>query len=174
MKLMNNKKLSNMKKFSIFIIAVLSIFTAQANRTLVRVVEYEQPSIQTKFGEYIQTKINEVMTDNTTYFYEIVKNDHLNTMISYEELVIINKYISDLVCNAEEDLLKKYKSIELKYVTKDGLQIGYYIKRSKISWFIQFGPSKDEIIYIKNKDVLVESFMNAQKTIEEIMKSKKQ
>ena len=159
-----------MKKLLIFIFTFICVFTAQANRSLVRVVEYEQPSIQTKFGEYIQTKINEVMTDTTIYFYEIVKNDHLNAMIDYKELTVINKYIPELVSNAEEDLLKNYKSIEFKYITKTGLQIGYYIKRTKISWFIQFGHSKDEIIYIKNKDAFIDAFVNAQKTIEELMK----
>ena len=94
-----------MKKLLIFIFTIICVFTAQANRSLVRVVEYEQPSIQTKFGEYIQTKINEVMTDTTVYFYEIVKNDHLNAMIDYKELTVINKYIPELVSNAEEDLL---------------------------------------------------------------------
>ena len=163
-----------MKKLFIALFATLSslsIFSASSSdRTLVRVVEHEQPSIHTKFGDYIQTKINEFTADSTSYIFEIVKDECTSIMINYDELKAINDKLPEIVYSSEEDLIGDYKFVEFKYVSDSGFQLGYYVRRSKISWFLSFGESKQDIIYLRNKEELIEVLVGAQSTIEELMK----
>jgi len=61
--------------------------------------------------------------------------------------------------------------LETKFVTADGFQVGYYVEKGKISWYLileKYGS--DNSVFVNQSDGIEIAFRDAQKKIEELKK----
>ena len=90
-------------------------------------------------------------------------------MIEYNDLVEINRALTRLVSEVDTDIADNPDYLENKFKTVDGFEIGYYVSKGKTdNWYIRLERYSESTVFIKNKEVLVEAFFNAQKKIEEL------
>ena len=74
----------------------------------------------------------------------------------------------------ETDIANNPDYLENKFKTVDGFEIGYYVSKGQTdNWYIKLERYSKSTVFIKNKDVLVEAFSNAQKMIEEFKAAEK-
>ena len=57
-------------------------------------------------------------------------------MIEYSDLVEVNKAFEKMFKEVDSDCALNPDYLENKYITEDGFEIGYYIKKGKPNWFI--------------------------------------
>lgn len=134
-----------------------------------------------------------LMKDEEQYYYvlRVVSNDaqHLVeftfvTMISYENLVKINKALKILLSEEEKDWKSGEAFVENKYVTDNGFKIGYIVENGRLEWFVEseyYGTingltlrdrvDEGKAFIINNGTILETTFGKAQAKIESLMQS---
>ncbi len=127
---------------------------------IVKFVEYEMPNIPLNFG-VAETEVREVITGGEVqYFYRISKDGKYDTKIAsiaYEDLLEIKKAYYQLNAESADDGGSQ-NYLENKFITDDGFQVGYYVSKGKITWFMKlekFGTGttifiKDGVTIISN------------------------
>lgn len=153
-----------MKKLLIIAIVLFSsLCSAQTADGMYCFVDYPISSIDIQSNEYLgvtlyvrsymDTFVRKVDTGNTTqYFYvlkvyEVTSKDNHSslkpifvTMISYDDLIKMNKGLNELL--VEEDALwqvgfSQIDYIEKKYVNTVGLGIGFCVDTGRLEWFVE-------------------------------------
>ncbi len=122
----------------------------------------------------IETKIRKVKSGIViNYFYQIRRQLNNSTAsIEYSDLIELIKVLKDLKTEFNADGTEKSDYLENKFVTSDGFQIGYFIDKSKNSWYIklhEFGEDED-ILKFDNIETLETAFNNAKVKIDELKK----
>lgn len=103
-------------------------------------------------------------------------------MISYENLVKINKALKILLTEEEQDWKSGEAFVENKYVTDNGLKIGYIVENGRLEWFVEsdyYGTingltlrdrvDEGKAFIINNGNILETTFGKAQAKIESLM-----
>lgn len=102
--------------------------------------------------------------------------DRLTAQIAYEDLVEINKVLSQLKNEVDTDVASKPDYLENKYITEDGLVVGYYVdlnramNKYQAHWYIVLNDYSNSIVNIKKAESMFECFTQAQSKIEELKK----
>ena len=113
----------------------------------------EYLGVDTYVRSYMNTFVRKVDAGDAIQYYYVLKvyqvvskeiHSSLKpvfvTMVSYEELEKINIALKELL--AEEDALwgkgpSSIDYVEKKYVTADGLEIGFCVDKGKLEWFVE-------------------------------------
>ena len=165
---MEEKKLTKFEEFS--------------SRTgiIVKFVDVAMPNIPKRFMGNLESGIRTIKGGSSnSYFYRIEEAEtSLNiahiAMIEYSDLVEINRALTRLISEVDTDIAKNPDYLENKFKTVDGFEIGYYVSKGQTdNWYIKLERYSKSTVFIKNKDVLVEAFSNAQKKIEELKAAEK-
>lgn len=142
--------------------------------------------IITKFIDYNLPPLKASLTPNDTrirvliqgsekkYFYQIDKEDKYGTKkasVAYEDLLEIIKALQVLRTESEKDLVLNPDYLENKFVTGDGFQVGYYVSKGKLQWYVQLEKyGSGNSIFINDVSVIETAFGEAKTKIEEIKK----
>lgn len=161
---MDEKKLTKFEEFS------------SRTGTIIKFVDVTLPNIPKRFTGNLESGIRTIkgVSSNSSYFYRIEEpQTSLNishiAMIEYNDLVEINRALTRLVSEVDTDIADNPDYLENKFKTVDGFEIGYYVSKGKTdNWYIRLERYSESTVFIKNKEVLVEAFFNAQKKIEEL------
>lgn len=184
-----------MKKLIFLMVMLLPLSSfAQSNDTAKQLTKYEE--ISSKTGSIVklydvktesipqsfmgmslpslQTKIRIIKGKGfNSYFYRLedfdpsTKISHI-AMIEYSDLVEINKALTILASEAETDKAENPDYMENKYITVDGVEVGYYIKNGEFGWVMKLDRYSKSTVYINSTDVILTAFKNAQTKIEEL------
>lgn len=121
-------------------------FVSQSGK-IIKFQDYKLPAIKGRF-ELFETKIRVIKAGGqTSYFFQVEKkNKYGNIIASVAETDIIEmiKALSILIENSTEDKQKSIEYLENKYVTEDGVQIGYYISGKEIGWYLVLDKYKSD------------------------------
>ena len=137
-------------------------------------VDVNMPSIPQSFMGSLSTSIRTVMGEQSnSYFYRIEESETSRStshiaMIEYSDLVEINKALVKLTSEVESDIVTNPDYLENKFITTDGFQVGYYVNKGSAHWYLKLERYSSSTVFVKNQEVLVEAFTNAQKKIEEL------
>lgn len=108
---------------------------------------------------------------DVNYYYQLfreVDNLTVTASISHKELPNFEKALIDLIADAPKELTTSdYR--ENRYITNDGIHIGYSTKGVKLTWYIRvekLGP--DDYFFINKIDNLLTSIKDAGVKIKEL------
>jgi hypothetical protein len=120
--------------------------------------------------------------DNNNYFYCLLFSTpptYYQAFIEYSDLVEINKALSQLYDNANEDISENSDISHNSYTSKDGFEIGYNIRTQKnkkyAAWYfilrkpLKFHAYDASEIDVRDINVVIKGFKDAQSKIEELM-----
>lgn len=123
----------------------------QRTGTLIRFIDYELPTLKTN-NEKALARVRGVRIDGeVTYFYQIEQTDKIIPLvgsIDSNDLVEMIKAMDALLSSSVSDSKYDPYYLENKYVTPDGLQIGYYMKDQRMLWFVQLNRLLSETILL--------------------------
>ena len=184
-----------MKNFFFILVVIIPMFCYSQNKeeaktltkfeeftsktgSIMKFVDVKLPNIPLFFMGSISTGVRTILnTQENAYFYRIEQGETSKSvahiaMIEYSDLVEVNKALEKLISEVDSDTQSNPDYLENKFITEDGFQIGYYVSRGKASWYIKLERYSSSTVFIKNGEVLVSAFKDAQSKIEELKKGK--
>ena len=179
-----------MKKILVFLMAMLLPVTSFAQKddakkltkfeefssktgSIVKFVDSKLPNIPKSFMGSLETGIRTFKGGQNAYFYRIEETetsrsvDHI-AMIEYSDLVEMNKALLKLASEVDSDCAENPDYLENKFRTTDGFEVGYFISKGKVSWFLKLERYTSSTVFIRSKEALVKAFQDAQGKIEEL------
>lgn len=149
----------------------MEIFTSKTG-TIIKFINTNLPVLKTRFGT-AETKIRKIINGNTTaYFYVIEKEGKYDTssaFIEYSDLIEVIKALQVLKSEIDEDIALNPDYMENKFVTEDGLQVGYYIMSGKPNWYIKLEKyGSDNTLFIQDGNIIEKAFTDAKNKIDEL------
>jgi hypothetical protein len=140
---------------------------------MVKIIDYNETMLPLSFG-HATSKIRKIISLNKIkYFLQIIKPSEYNSKIAsiaYEDLIEVIEALQTLKQESTNDLLLKPEYLENTYISVDDYEIGYYVSKTKIHWFMRLSRfGTDTTLFLKGvKDI--ESLFNSSKNeIEKLM-----
>ena len=99
------------------------------------------------------------------YFYQIEKQGQYGdkvASIEYSDLIEKLKAFTALKGQVDNDISTNPDYLENKFITVDGFQVGYYVSKGKLTWYIkleQYGS--DATLFIDQSETIETAFANA-------------
>ena len=131
-------------------------------------------------GVVLYTSIRTIMIGSeNVYFYRLYTyGDGYTAWIEYSDLVKINKAVSRLVADVDADVAANPEYLENKFMTSDGFEVGYYVSKQKVTWYLKLKGNlelypkiqlkENFVVYPKSQQDVVDIFEAAQRKIEEL------
>jgi hypothetical protein len=141
---------------------------------MVKFIDYNETRLPLSFG-HATSKIRKIISSNKIkYFLQIIKPSEYNSKIAsiaYEDLIEVIEALQTLKQESTNDLLLKPEYLENTYVSVDDFEIGYYVSKTKIHWFMRLSRfGTDSTLFLKGvKDI--ESLFNSSKNAIEKLQS---
>lgn len=150
-----------------------STFLAKSG-TLIKFEDYDLPKLSNSNYNYEnRIRILKASTE-ILYFFQIIKTGKYSDSvgsINYKDLIETIKAVENLISEFEKDKVSQANYIENKFITNDGLEIGYYVSGKDSGWFMdleKFGT--DASIFFKDYNPIKNQLIIAKAKIEELMK----
>ena len=145
---------------------------ASKTGSIIKFVDSKLPNLKLSYG-VAKVKVREVHSgDEISYFLQFSKEDQHDTKtvsIAYEDLIEIIKALKTLKLESSSDIALNPDYLENRFMTDDGFQLGYYISKGKLNWYLtleRYGSGKTIFL----KDIAsIEALLNSAKNkIEEL------
>lgn len=129
--------------------------------------------IKSSNGMKAETRIRIVNSGSlVTYFYQIEKQGKYGSSIAsieYSDLLELIKALETLRSQEENDVIANPDYLENKFITEDGFQAGYYIRRAKSTWFLKLEKyGSDKTLFVKDMETIMVSFIEARNKIDQL------
>lgn len=139
---------------------------------LIKYQDYALPSLKTTYAT-AETKVRElIIGGNIAYFYQISYKKKYTTKtasIAYEDLLEVIKAFQTLLTESVSDKLSKSDYLENRFVTDDGFEIGYFVSKEKLDWYLVLEKyGSDNTIFIKDVSTIEAAFNMAKTKIESL------
>lgn len=134
----------------------------------IRMQDYKLPPLKLDFGE-AKAKLRKMERGKQREFFLILAkaesyNDEPSTAIAFDDLIEIEKALAILKDELPADAAAEPTYLENRYVTADGLQVGYYCEGTKAQWYISFSH-KGSVQLLRIKESLsLDILINQTKT----------
>lgn len=120
-----------------------------------------------------ETRIRKLNSgDNVRYFYQIEKPGKYGSStasVEYSDLLEVIKAFNSLKSEVDSDVNNNPDYLENKFITEDGFQLGYYVSKGKVTWYIKLEKyGSDKTLFIKDLESIDSSFAEAKSKIEEL------
>lgn len=120
-----------------------------------------------------ETRIRKLSSGSViNYFYQIEKPSkygNSTASIEYSDLLEVIKALKILKMEAKTDVNSNPDYLENKFITDDGFQLGYYVSKGKVVWYIKLEKyGSDKTLYMKYLDKIESNFIEAKNKIEEL------
>jgi len=129
---------------------------------MIKFREYSMPLLNLQYGERAVFKIRKFVQKENDVFFLNIKNGSASSAIPEEDLIAIIEAIKTLKLSLESDSLGSKEYLENKYITNEGIQIGYYVKGSRVSWFFKLGG------YGSNNTLLIKKFSDLESLLNDV------
>jgi hypothetical protein len=152
----------------------MDAFTSKTG-TLIKFTDTELSGIKDLYAGVSKTKIRKINSSNLIgYFFQIEKPSKYGSSVAsieYTDLLEIIKALQTLKKDVDKDILSSPNYLENKFTTTDGFQIGYYISKGKVTWYIKLEKNgSDNTLFVENNEIIETSFNEAKSKIEESRK----
>jgi len=149
----------------------MDVFASKTG-VIIKYIDYKLPNLKLTYG-IAETKIRKLYSgQDVGYFYQISKKNEYGTKtasIAYEDLIEVLKAIQSLKEASESDKALNPDYLENKFVTDDGFQVGYYVSKGKLKWYLvleKYGSGNTVFIY--NFSTIETAFNEAKTKIESL------
>lgn len=161
----------------------MDVFASETGH-IVKFIDKEVENLKGTYSIVNYTSENRVRKvikgGESKYFYRMEKkskdNDGSIAFIEYSDLKEIISAMKVLINDAKNDLELKPEYLENKFVTEDYFVVGYFIKKSSITWFIkleEYGLNTNLYFNSKYEDIgtyILNNFIEAKNVMENWMK----
>lgn len=139
---------------------------------LLKFEDFDLPNINLNYGA-AEAKIRRINSGGEIrYFYQISKDgkyDKKTASIAEEDLVEMEKALQTLKSQSLADSNSNANYMENKFVTDDGFQIGYFVSKQKVTWYMVLEKyGSDNTIFIKEITTIEEAFKAAGNRLTEL------
>ncbi len=182
-----------MKKLILVSVVLFSIHcigqgdTVASEKTQTKMEAFvSQTGVITKFTDFnlnklksnytaAEIRIRKVSSGNVEkYFYQIEKTGKYGSStasIEHSDLLELIKALNSLKSELNNDLTGNPDYLENKFVTDDGFQLGYFIRKGKSTWYIKLEKyGSDNNIFINDVSTIELNLNEAKAKIEELKK----
>ncbi|MBC9930892.1 hypothetical protein [Chitinophaga qingshengii] len=142
---------------------------------VIKFIDYNLDNLRLSYGDMAVTRIRKLSNGaDSKFFYQIEKSgqyDNSTASIEYSDLLEVIKAIQTLKSDVDKDISSNPDYLENKFVTEDGFQIGYFVSKGKVNWYLKlerYGPKNT--IFLKDGDNIDVAFNNAKLKIQELKK----
>ncbi|MCM4161894.1 hypothetical protein FHG64_06300 [Antarcticibacterium flavum] len=120
-----------------------------------------------------ETRVRKISSgDNERYFYQIEKPgkySNSTASIEYSDLIEVIKAFHSLKSEVDTDNNKNPDYLENKFITEDGFQLGYFVRKGKTTWYMKLEKyGSDTTLFINDLDKIESNFIEAKNKIEEL------
>lgn len=120
-----------------------------------------------------ETRIRKLNSgDDVKYFYQIEKPGNYGSStasVEYSDLLEVIKAFNSLKSEVDSDVRNNPDYLENKFITEDCFQLGYYVSKGKVKWYIKLEKyGSDKTLFIKDLESIDSSFAEAKSKIEEL------
>ncbi len=148
---------------------------ASKTGTIIKFIDTKLPDIKLSYGSIAETRIRKVISGaEARYFYQIENQGKYGSSVAsidYTDLLEIIKALKTLKTDVVKDISLNPDYLENKFTTTDGFQVGYFVSKGKISWYLRLEKyGSDNTIFVKDGDNLEVVFTDAKNKIEELKK----
>jgi len=150
---------------------------ASKTGSIIKFIDYSMPDLSSSSKSnypVAKTRIRKfIVGGNTEYFYQISRTGEYGTTasIAYEDLIEVVKAMTSLKNEAMSDNTLNPDYMENKFITADGFEIGYYIEKAKVVWFIVINKYvSGTTVSINDYSILESAFNAAKQKIDELKK----
>jgi hypothetical protein len=155
----------------------MDAFTSKTG-TIIKFTDVKLSGIKASYIGLSETRIRKITSASLTdYFFQIEKigkYGNSTASIEYTDLVEIIKAVQMLKTDIERDIASSSDYLENKFTSVDGFQVGYFISKSKATWFIKLDKyGSENTLYIENYEIIETAFNEAKNKIEELKKTTK-
>jgi hypothetical protein len=145
---------------------------ASKTGVIIKYEDYKLQDIKLSYG-VAEAKIRKLTSGGETkYFYQISNEGKYGTKtasIAYEDLTEMQKALVPLKSQAINDASTSSDYTENKFVTDDGFQVGYYVSKEKVNWYITLEKyGNGNTIFVKDAETIEEAFNLAKQRIDEL------
>jgi hypothetical protein len=140
---------------------------------IIKYVDYSLPGLKLYLGETAETRIRKMIVGGEVrYFYQITKTGKYRestASIEYSDLLQVIKALSALKTDSEKDVTMNPDYLENKFVTEDGMELGYYVKAGKSRWYMRLEKyGSDSTIFINELQTIEDSLTEAKNKIDQL------
>lgn len=140
---------------------------------IIKFVDYSLPSLKLYLGEIAETRIRKMIAGGEVrFFYQITKPGKYGektASIEYSDLLQVIKALSALKADSEKDVTINPDYLENKFVTEDGVQLGYYVKSGKSRWYMRLEKyGSDSTIFMNELQTIEDSLTEAKNKIDQL------
>ena len=148
---------------------------ASKTGVIIKYIDFNLPNLKLTRG-IAETKIRQLYSGQEIgYFYQISKEGQYDTKtasIAFEDLIEVLKAIQSLKEAAEADNNLNPYYLENKFVTEDGFEVGYYVSKRKLAWYLVLEKYGSGNTIFLNGVTDIETAFNEAKTKIETLKNK--
>ena len=148
----------------------IDVFTSKTG-IITKFTDSKLTALKLSYGEVAGTRIRKISIGPvSSYFYQIEK-ERSTASIEYSDLLEVIKALKTLKDEAEKDAATNPDYLEDKFVTVDGFQVGYYVSKGKVSWYLKLEKyGSDNTLFIGSAEIIESAFNEAKVKIEELKK----
>lgn len=149
----------------------MDVFASKTG-SITKFIDTKLPYLKTSFAS-AETRIRKISNGATSaYFYQISKEGKYNTTtasIEYSDLIEVLKALKALQSEVNNDTLINPDYLENKFVTVDGFQVGYYISKGNINWYVRLEKyGSDATLFIDKYETIETAFSEAKNKIDSL------
>lgn len=136
-----------------------------------RLEDYTLTKLQ---GLYVaaSTRLRTIESHNIEeYFLQFVKKTNRGqevTTIAESDLDGLVQALTDLKLSLAEDRKSNHEYLEKKYITEDDVELGYFISREKINWYLSSGKYKQSSLFFRDTQQIESIFRLTDEKIKEL------
>lgn len=112
---------------------------ASATGSIIKYSDYNLEPLKSAYG-VVETRIRKIDAKGESQaFLQITKDGQYGSKkasIAFEDLEDIINALPRLKSDAQLDVSTNADYVENKFVTDDGFQVGYYVSKGKVSWYL--------------------------------------
>lgn len=143
---------------------------------ITRFSDAKLPNMQTKYS-VATTRIRKIQNGSeSSFFYQIETESKYGTKIAsieYSDLLEVIKALEVLKKTAITDLADNPEYMEAKFTTSDGFQLGYYISKGEVNWYMRLEKyGSGNTIFFNGYDIISSSLSAAKVKMDELKSGK--
>lgn len=139
---------------------------------IIKYEDFNLPNIKLYLG-VAKSKIRKISSGKESQlFLQISKEDKYGdktASIAYDDLLEMQKALISLSLQSEKDVITNSDYLENKFVTDDGFQVGYYVSKGKISWYLKLAKyGSNNTVFSKDLKAFETAFQLGKEKIESL------
>lgn len=130
--------------------------------------DFQLPKLKSTYG-ICEVKIRKIVSgEKVKYFLQISKKGKYNsvtTSIANEDIIEIEKALAALQIQGANDISTNADYLENRFISDDEFELGYYVAKNKITWYMKLENGNDGTVFLKSNEVIASTLKIAKEKI---------